>query len=250
MVIHCIKKALPWVGWILLLLLVFQLRARLRLKVAGWFPLASQSQQWERKVDDKIKEIRDIPWQDSRPLLIILGDSQVEMGDWYDLFQGRFSVRNGGLSQAKVNDVTRISEILSTSKASMVCILCGINDLGAGSSVKDTMESYSELLRRVSSRMGKDRIIVVSVMPVSRKRIADGSGELNGRVQSLNGGLRKYCVHKGIDFVDVTSAISRDGMLKEEMTVDGLHLNPGGYRKLAERIRPHLMEMHERLERK
>lgn len=245
-----IRKFIPWVGWILFLLLAWPLRERIGFEVRDWFSLPSQSFQWAQKVDGKIEVMRDVRWQDPRPLVMMLGDSQVEMGDWYDLFQGGFSVRNGGLSQAKVSDVIRISEILSSSNASIVCLQCGINDLGAGSSVKDTLGDYSELLRRVSSRMGKDRIIVVSIMPVSSKRIADGSGELNDRVQNLNVGLQEYCAREGFDFVDVTSAISRDGMLNEELTVDGLHLNSGGYRQLAERIRPRLEKMYERITRK
>jgi lysophospholipase L1-like esterase len=249
-VISFLRKCLPWAGWLLWLLLIWQLRDRLRSRMDVWFPLLSPSNQWEQKVEAKMKDLRDIAWQDRRPLVMILGDSQVEMGNWYDLFRGVFSIRNGGLSQAKIQDVTRIAEIISSANPSIVVLFCGINDLGAGSSVEGAFRDYGKLLGRVSSSLGREQVVVVSIMPVSKGRLADGSQGLNARVLNLNAALQNYCAKEGFAYVDVTSAISENGMLKEELTWDGLHLNSMGYRQIAARIEPCLLGVYEKIGRK
>lgn len=245
-----LKHIAPWAGWILLFLLAWQFRARLGFKIDSWFPLTSQNAKWEQIVRTKTASLRDTPWQDERPLLLMLGDSQVEMGNWYDLFQGRFAVRNAGLSQAKIQDVTRLAEAIPRIRPAMALLFCGINDLGIGRTADDALKDYFQLLNQVCADMAKERVMVISIMPVSDRRLADGSKDLNAKVQVLNSNLKIHCAKEGIAFVDVSPAISNDGTLRDDLTWDGLHLNPAGYHQLAARIQPPLIQIYGQIGKK
>ena len=247
---HLLKIVAPWGGWILLFLLTWHLREHLLFRIDSWFPLTSQSARWEQIVQARTASLRDTPWQDERPLILMLGDSQVEMGNWYDLFQGRFAVRNAGLSQAKIKDVSSLANGISPIHPAMVLLFCGINDLGTGRTSDDTLKDYFQLLDQVCGDVARDRVMVLSIMPVARRRLADGSKDLNAKVQVLNANLRQHCEKEGIAFVDVSPAISNDGMLREDLTSDGLHLNPQGYHQLAASMQPPLLRLYDKAGRK
>ena len=239
-----LKQAAPWTGWILLGLLAWQFRGRVLFKVDSLFLKHSQAVEWEQIIQAKKASLEQVRWQDSRPLILMLGDSQVEMGPWYELFRGRFAIRNAGLSQAKTADVACLARATAAIHPEMVVLMCGINDLGAGRSVDDALKDYFQLLGQIGADLSPNRIVALSVMPVASRRIADGSRDLNARVRELNARIHDQCLKLGVAFLDVTPAVAEDGALRDALTWDGLHLNPPGYQKLARWMEPLLLETY------
>ena len=93
-------------GWFLAVLLACLILPRIWNRIFLKLP-SIQREQWVRVMADKKRELA-LPWRDTRPLIVIAGDSQIELGDWYGLFGGAFAIRNGGLSRAKIEDVTSL----------------------------------------------------------------------------------------------------------------------------------------------
>ena len=247
MLLTAIKVGMCLGGWVLFGVLAWQFRGRLLFKIDSLFPWKSQDAQWQQLVQARIANMREVSWEDVRPLIVMLGDSQIEMGSWYDLFHGRFAIRNAGLSRAKIADVSRLANAISGMNPEMVVVMCGVNDLGTGCSVDAAAKDYGRLLENIRGRMDGHRVLVLSIMPVARSRMADGSTELNASVSALNVRLNELCDKIGVSYLDVTRNLSAKDALREDVTWDGLHLSPPGYRILAEAIDPTLLKMHEKL---
>jgi len=243
-----INVAVSLGGWVLLGLLAWHFRERLFFKVDSLFSKHSQAVEWAHIVQAKKANLDQVRWQDRRPLILMLGDSQVEMGAWYELFSGRFAIRNAGLSQAKIADVACLAGATAEIHPEVVVLMCGINDLGAGRSVDDASKDYLQLLSQILADLRPNRIVALSVMPVARRRIADGSHDLNARGRALNACIHDHCMKLGITFLDVSPAVSENGTLSDALTSDGLHLNPPGYRKLAQWMEPLLLETYGKIQ--
>ena len=73
----------------------------------------------------KQSEIALIKWQDQRPLTIMAGDSHMEQGSWYELFDGTCSIRNCGMSMEAIKDVTCLVTSISDHNPQRLVLMCG-----------------------------------------------------------------------------------------------------------------------------
>src|SRR5215469_7975115 len=121
-------------GWLLAAVLICYLLPRAAHRFYLTFP-SVQHEDWQRAVAQKKQEL-SVPWKDTRPLIIMAGDSQIEMGDWYQLLGGSFAVRNCGLSRARISDVTELISAIADRDPKEVVLMCGINNLGIHDSVE------------------------------------------------------------------------------------------------------------------
>src|ERR1035441_10186015 len=93
-------------GWLLVVVLSCWAAPRVYRRLISHLPTTQQAN-WNGTLAEKKRELSS-KWQDQRPLIILAGDSQIEFGNWYDLFAGGWAVRNCGLARAKIADVTQL----------------------------------------------------------------------------------------------------------------------------------------------
>jgi len=180
------------------------------------------------------KHALSVRWQDPRPLILFAGDSQIEYGNWYDLFAGTWAVRNCGLAAAKIGDVTQLVAAIGEPHPQTVVLLCGCNSLSHGESREACLREYEALLATVRRHLQPESILVLSVLPVRISVAGRTAQQFNANVAQFNTELAACCRQQQVQFLDVTSAVNAEnGDLAEELTVDGLHLNAEGYRRLA-----------------
>jgi len=197
-----------------------------------------QREQWIRVMTDR-KRALALPWHDTRPLIVMAGDSQIEFGDWYGLFGGAFAIRNCGLSRAKIEDVTSLVSNLGDPNPKMMVLMCGVNSLNGKNPVSTCISNYMQLLSTVNTSIHPQRLIVLSVMPVRESALDQASHEFNRRIVTFNSELETLCPRYKAEFINVNSVVmdSRGG-LAADLTPDGLHLNLDGYRKIAGVLAP------------
>lgn len=224
-----------WSGWLLTLGLVVAIWPRLSHRLWVQFP-SYQRIDFERALAEKKQQFA-LPWKDSRPLTIVAGDSHVELGNWYALFGGSVSVRNCGLSGAKIEDVIEMISAIGDREPKNVLLMCGVNNLGHENAVAFCVTNYERLILTVRSRLNPGRIIVLSVMPLRESAVDRSNLFLNRRISEFNRELEIICARNRVQFVDVAKIMmAAGGGLSPELTIDGLHLNSLGYRKLADAL--------------
>jgi lysophospholipase L1-like esterase len=226
-------------GWLLAGLLSFWAAPRIYHHLIVLLPYI-QRENWNQMLLDKKRELSS-RWQDRRPLIVFAGDSEIESGDWYDLFAGAYAVRNCGLSGAKITDVTTLVPAIGDPHPKMVVLMCGVNDFLRHESSDACLRDYEAFLTAVRSHLQPESILVLSVMPVRESSVDHAAHQFNAGIAQFNLSLSTCCRQHQVDFLDVKSAVTdANGGLASELTIDGLHLNHDGYRRLAAVIAPHL----------
>lgn len=188
----------------------------------------------KQRLDAKKELLSTTAWSDERPLCLFLGDSQIELGMWYELFKGRHAVINAGVSMARVEDVASVIAQGSASPIDTVVVMCGINDLGRREKPEKVIQDYRGLLDSIMAKICPRRVIVLSVMPVSVT--ASGHSQaiaLNASVKELNAMLASMVVSSGAEYVDLTPAVCQGDGMNQRLTNDGLHPNNKGYKIIS-----------------
>jgi lysophospholipase L1-like esterase len=173
--------------------------------------------------------------------VIFMGDSITDM--WAlprfgGFFPGKPYVDRGISGQTTPQMLVRFREDVIALQPKVVVILAGTNDL-AGNTGPITVEETEGNLASMAelARSNGIRVVLASVLPVSNYG-HDAKGEpLDMRTKrppekilELNDWIKKYANQKGDTYLDYFSAMVDDqGLLKKELSDDGLHPNGAGY---------------------
>lgn len=144
--------------------------------------------------------------------ILFVGDSITQ---WNPL--SHTHVKNIGKAGATSGDVINI---VGKEKGTYekVFILCGINDINNNISTDKIYENYLEIVN-ISKKLSKN-IIIISTLP-SQLDFA------NSFVKDLNEKIKEI---EGIKFLDIYNAfLDNNNLLREEYSVDSVHLNDKGY---------------------
>jgi lysophospholipase L1-like esterase len=114
-----------------------------------------------------------------------------------------------------------------------VVILAGTNDIGAniGPVPNEWIENNLAAMADMAKANGI-KVIFSSVTPVCDVPQRPPQTQLRPpeRINTINRFLKEYAAKNGHLYLDYFSAMSDDkGLLKSDLTADGLHFNPGGY---------------------
>ena len=176
--------------------------------------------------------------------VVFMGDSITE--GWSDaaggFFPGRPYLNRGVSGQTTPQMLVRFRPDVIALRPKAVVILAGTNDIAGNtgvaplSAVEDNLASMAEL-----ARLHGIRVVLCSVLPVDDDD-RDAHGQpLNrtrcrppAQIAELNRWLRRYAEEHGHTYLDYASAMADDkGMLKADLSDDGLHPNARGYAVMA-----------------
>lgn len=182
--------------------------------------------------DNRVRSFKEqnLAWRN----VVLLGDSITEGFDVTKHFPGR-RVLNRGIgadiigNALPTNDhrgiLRRLDNSVFDCAATDVFLMIGINDLGAGRSVEVMEQGYREILQRIHDTNPAVRVHIQSVLP-TRGNYA----KHNAPVREFNQRLQKLAAEFGCDYIDLHKLmLDENGVLKKEMTPEGLHLNDVAY---------------------
>lgn len=220
-----------WVVAVLAAIVLAVLLPRLHLKIL------QKTESWDLLMARKQSEIASIKWEDLRPLTIMVGDSHIELGSWYELFDGANSIRNCGMSMATIKDVTCLVTSIPDHNPQRLILMCGINNLTHQDDVDSCVRDYEQLIKTVTDSHHPQQIVVMGVMPVRESLIGEETQKINVAVTRLNAALEKLCDREGCLYLNANKNLTdAKGGLDYSLTIDGLHLNRKGYKLLADEI--------------
>jgi lysophospholipase L1-like esterase len=177
--------------------------------------------------------------------VVFMGDSITDM--WAQprfggFFPGKPYIDRGISGQTTPQMLLRFRADVIALQPKVVVILAGTNDL-AGNTGPITLEETEGNLASMAelARANGIRVVLSSVLPVSNYGHDRDGNPLDMRIKrppekilELNAWIKKYAARKGHVYLDYFPATVDDqGLLKKELSEDGLHPNSAGYAVMA-----------------
>ncbi|MGE6487527.1 GDSL-type esterase/lipase family protein [Paenisporosarcina sp. NPDC076898] len=156
---------------------------------------------------------------------IFVGDSITDHGELQTYFPGEVVLNRGIVDDKSKGVLKRIDEVVKR-KPKEVYILIGINDIGENVDV----DVYEKNMEKIIQSFDKasTKVIIQSILPINNQDFQNKIS--NETVDQFNEVLQKLVKKHGLEYVDLNPHFKdTDGQLKEELTVDGVHLSGKGY---------------------
>jgi len=170
--------------------------------------------------------------------VIFLGDSITDYWKLPQYFPGKPYLNRGIDGQTTSQMLVRLRQDVIELHPKVLVVLAGTNDIAGvtGPTRNEDIEANYKSIAELA-RMHGIRVVFASLLPVHNyTEDAKESFALRPRqrILGLNAWLKDYCRKNGLVYLDYYSALlGGNGMLKKEISDDGLHPNDAGYRIMA-----------------
>jgi len=174
----------------------------------------------------------------SESRVVFFGDSITDIWKLADYFPGKPYVNRGIGGQTTPQMLVRFREDVIDLTPKVAVILAGTNDIAGntGPMTLPQIEANYSTLADLAHVHGI-QVVYASVLPVNNytPRAQDFFAQRSPeKILELNRWLKAYCAANGCIYLDYFSAMVDDkGMLKKDLTEDGLHPNAPGYKIMA-----------------
>jgi len=165
--------------------------------------------------------------------VVFMGDSITDF--WgrgtSTFFPGKPYINRGISGQVTPQMLLRFYQDVIALKPKVVVILAGTNDI-AGNVGPMTMEATENYFLSMAdmARANNIRIVLASLTPVCDYIKPQTAQRPPEKILALNRWLKDHAEKNGFVYLDYFSAMVDDqGMLRKELTYDGLHPNAAGY---------------------
>lgn len=127
---------------------------------------------------------------------------------------------------------------LEGSKAKVVVLLIGTNNLGNNYGVDDAVAGIGEIIKAIQARCPTAKILLMGIFP----RWNDA--EFRQKIKQANARMAKYADGKAVRFLDIGEKfLEPDGTLSVQVAHDLTHLTRRGYQIWRDNMCPTLYEM-------
>jgi lysophospholipase L1-like esterase len=168
--------------------------------------------------------------------VVFLGDSITDSWNLSHYFPHQPYVNRGISGQTTPQMLVRFRPDVINLQPKVVVILAGTNDL-AGNTGPMTLQMIEYNFASTSdlARSHSIALVFASLLPVSDygpdKQTMHRSPE---KIRQLNAWIQQYCQKHGLIYLDYYShLLDKSGMLRADLSQDGLHPNAAGYKIMA-----------------
>lgn len=195
--------------------------------------------------NDRVAEFETMRPVDSTDI-VMLGNSLTEFaGDWNKLLAAR-RVRNRGIAGDDAMGIFhRLVQILPGNPKA-IFLMVGINDLSHDLSAAQVFELCRKVIDKIRAESPQTKLYVQSLLPINesfgRWKTLEGKTD---EVAKLTRMIRRYCEANHITYINLFRYFNRHGTneMRPELTSDGLHLSPLGYKIWAFHLKKYLREL-------
>jgi acyl-CoA thioesterase I len=169
--------------------------------------------------------------------VVFLGDSITDYWKLADYFSGKpyVAINRGIDGQSTPEMLVRFRQDVINLHPKVLVVLAGTNDIAGvtGPTRNEDIEANYATMAELA-RMHHIRVVFASLLPVyNYTPESKESYDLRPRerILALNSWLKAYCTKNGLVYLNYYSALVGDqGMLKRQLSDDGLHPNAAGYK--------------------
>ncbi|HSX56888.1 MAG TPA: GDSL-type esterase/lipase family protein [Sphingomonas sp.] len=168
---------------------------------------------------------------DTRPQVVMLGDSVTAGGRWQEMFPDA-GIVNRGVGGDTVSGLLRRAPRVAQMGAKQIFVLVGINDIVSGNRPDEILPLYDKAIAILRSG---GALVYVQPSLGCGVRCDD---EQRGRQQAFNAALPGIAARHGAIWLDLNRSMAAGGRLKPDYTWDGMHLTGAGYAAWRDALRP------------
>ncbi|HYP08441.1 MAG TPA: SGNH/GDSL hydrolase family protein [Bryobacteraceae bacterium] len=165
--------------------------------------------------------------------VVFMGDSITDAwGRRYGkFFPGKPYVNRGIGGQTTPQMLIRFRPDVIALKPKAVVILAGTNDIAGNTGPMTLEEIQGNLISMAElAKANGIRVVFSSVMPVTDAIRPQTERRPMDKIKALNAWMKEYAARTGAVYLDYfTPMLDENGLLKKELTYDGLHPNNEGY---------------------
>lgn len=157
-------------------------------------------------------------------LTVLVGDS---LSLWFPaemMSSDRFWLNQGISGDTTTSILQRLSAFAET-RPDTIYVMAGINDLRQGATDAAVIHNLRRIMRQLKQSHPQAKIIVNSILPTRLAALP------TDRIRRLNYAIAAAAQEEGVYFLNLQpSFIDNSGILRRDLTTDGIHLNVQGYR--------------------
>jgi lysophospholipase L1-like esterase len=165
--------------------------------------------------------------------VVFFGDSITDFwGRRYGkFFPGKPYINRGISGQVTPQMLLRFRQDVIALQPEAVVILAGTNDIGGSLGPVDAAATHANLMSMLElARAHKIRVVLASLTPVCDYLSPQTEKRPMEKLKQMNDWMKDYAAKNGVVYLDYwTAMLDEQGMLRKELTWDGLHPNDAGY---------------------
>jgi lysophospholipase L1-like esterase len=165
--------------------------------------------------------------------VVFFGDSITDFwGRRYGkFFPGKPYINRGISGQVTPQMLLRFRQDVIALQPQAVVILAGTNDIGGSLGPVDAAATHANLMSMVELALAhKIRVVLASLTPVCDYLSPQTEKRPMEKLKQMNDWMKDYAAKNGVVYLDYwTAMLDEQGMLRKELTWDGLHPNDAGY---------------------
>jgi lysophospholipase L1-like esterase len=165
---------------------------------------------------------------------IFLGNSITAGTDWSKLLNLPQAKNRGISGDITFGVLERLQDIID-GKPKKIFILIGINDISRNIPDSVILDNYKKIVKRIRQGSKKTQVYFNTLLPVNASfdKFKNHYGK-DDHIIYLNSEIKKMAA-KNVTIIDLYAQfLDKDNHLRAELTKDGLHLIPEGYKVWAD----------------
>ncbi len=164
--------------------------------------------------------------------VVMLGDSLTEGALWSEITGCAFVV-NRGIGGDKADGISKRLDEVTKLKPTAVFLMVGVNDIASDVPVEKIVDRVRQTIRRLTK--AGSQVYLTLVLPVAESF----TRKLNPKINELNAAYTVLALQTKVTVIDFRADMrTEEGFLRDELSVDGLHLAPDGYRIWRDAVMP------------
>ena len=185
--------------------------------------------------------------------IVFAGSSLMEMfpiEEWIKELNTDIIVYNRGVGGYKTEDLLPILDACVLDLAPRrLFINIGTNDLSdAMISMEQMIDNYDRILKIIEEQLPQIEIYLMAYYPINYEAATEEMKpclkiRTNEKIKRANEMVQALAGKHGQKYIDVNDTLKDDqGNLKEEYTIEGMHIKPEGYRAIFSQVMKYVKE--------
>ena len=204
----------------------------------------------KREQQDRIAHYRVLNALAKKGQTLFTGSSLMEQFPIHELLQdiGRGDVvYNRGIGGFTTKDMLeQMEEQIFALEPQKIFINIGTNDISASDyQVEKLIKNYRRILSQIKERLPQAKVYLMAYYPMN-ELVGDNAGfggRTNAGIEQANAAVQTLAEEFSYRFINVNDGLADEtGRLKQEYTIEGIHMYANAYQVILQNLLPYLDE--------